>query len=57
MVVFDAKTVRAPATRTQPKQLPVGIAYVLVNGQVVIDGGRHTGVLGGRSLKRGRAST
>jgi N-acyl-D-amino-acid deacylase len=57
VVVFDPRTVRAPATRTQPKQLPVGIAYVVVNGQVVIDGGRHTGVLAGRPLKRGRAST
>jgi N-acyl-D-amino-acid deacylase len=57
VVVFDPKTVKAPATRTQPKQLPVGIDHVLVNGQVVIDGGRHTGVLAGRALRRGRAST
>jgi hypothetical protein len=28
-----------------------------VNGQVVVDGGRHTGVLAGRALRRGRAST
>jgi N-acyl-D-amino-acid deacylase len=57
VVVFDPKTVKAPATRIQPKQLPVGIDYVLVNGEVVIDGGRHTGVLPGRALRRGRAST
>ena len=57
VVVFDAKTVKAPATRTQPKQFPIGIDYVIVNGQVVIDGGRHTGVLAGRALRRGRAST
>ena len=57
VVVFDPKRVKAPATRTRPKQLPVGIDYVIVNGNVVIDGGRHTGVLAGRALKRGRAST
>ena len=57
VVVFDAKTVKAPATRTQPKQFPIGIDHVIVNGQVVIDGGRHTGVLAGRALRRGRAST
>jgi N-acyl-D-amino-acid deacylase len=57
VVVFDAKTVKAPATRTQPKQFPIGIDHVIVNGQVVIDGGRHTGVLAGRALRRGRVST
>ncbi len=57
LVVFDAQTVKAPATRTQPKQFPIGIEYVIVNGRVVVDDGRHTGVLAGRALRRGRAST
>jgi N-acyl-D-amino-acid deacylase len=57
IVVFDPRTVKAPATRSQPKQLPVGIDHVVVNGQVVIDRGKHTGVLAGRALRRGRAST
>jgi N-acyl-D-aspartate/D-glutamate deacylase len=57
VVVFDAKMVKAPATRTQPKQFPIGIDYVLVNGQVVVDSGKHTGMLAGRALRRGRAST
>jgi N-acyl-D-amino-acid deacylase len=57
IVVFDARTVKAPATRTAPKQFPIGIDHVIVNGQVVVDGGRHTGVLAGRALRRGRAST
>jgi N-acyl-D-amino-acid deacylase len=57
VVVFDAKTVKAPATRTQPKQFPIGIDYVIVNGQVVVDSGKHTGMLAGRALRRGRAST
>ena len=57
VVVFDAKNVRTPATRSNPKQFPVGIEYVLVNGQVVVDRGAHTGVLAGRALRRGRAST
>ncbi len=57
IVVFDAKTVKAPATRTRPKQFPIGIDYVVVNGQVVIDQGQHTGVLAGRALRRGRSST
>jgi len=57
LVVFDAHTVKAPATRTQPKQFPIGVEYVIVNGRVVVDHGQHTGVLAGRALRRGRSST
>ena len=57
IVVFDPDTVKAPATREDPKQYPVGIEYVIVNGRVVIDGGENTGALAGRALRRGRAST
>jgi N-acyl-D-aspartate/D-glutamate deacylase len=54
IVVFDPERVKAPATRTQPKQFPIGIDEVIVNGKVVVDGGTHTGVLAGRALRRGR---
>jgi N-acyl-D-amino-acid deacylase len=57
IVVFDAQRVKAPATRTNPKQFPIGIEYVVVNGKVVVDQGQHTGTLAGRALRRGRAST
>lgn len=57
VVVFDADTVKAPATRTEPKQFPVGIEHVVVNGRVVVEGGQHTGALAGRALRRGRGST
>jgi N-acyl-D-amino-acid deacylase len=57
IVVFDAARVRTPATKRNPKQFPVGIDYVIVNGKVVVDGGEHTGVLAGRALRRGHAAT
>jgi len=57
VVVFDAQRVKAPATRTQPKQFPIGIDYVIVNGHVVVEQGKHTGVMAGRALRRGRTST
>jgi N-acyl-D-amino-acid deacylase len=57
VVVFDPGTVAAPATRRQPKQYPVGIDHVVVNGRLVVEQGRHTGVLAGRALRRGRATT
>ena len=57
LVVFDAGTVGSPATRSHPKQFPVGISHVLVNGRVVVAEGQHTGVLAGRALRRGRFET
>ena len=57
IVVFNPDTVKAPATKSNPKQYPVGIEYVIVNGHVVIDGGENTGALPGRGLRRGHAST
>jgi hypothetical protein len=32
----------------------VGIRYVLVNGQLVLDGGNHTHAHPGRALRHGR---
>jgi len=57
IVVFNPKTVKAPGTKSDPKKYPIGIDYVIVNGRIVIDKGINTGVLVGRSLKRGVWST
>ena len=53
IVVFNPDTVKTYATREDPRHYPVGIEYVIVNGQVVIDRGENTGVLPGRALRRG----
>ena len=47
-MVFNAKTVRAPATRAEPKQFPIGIEYVIVNGKVVVDANVQNETLAGR---------
>lgn len=52
IVVFDPETVHSPATLEEPKQFPVGIDYVIVNGTIVVDQGVHTGALPGRALRR-----
>ena len=57
IVVFNARTVRAPATRANPKQFPIGIEYVIVNGKVVVDGNVQNETLAGRALRRGRLNT
>jgi len=54
ITVFDPETVHATATRLQPRSYPVGIDYVIVNGTIVADHGRHTGAVPGVALRRGR---
>jgi N-acyl-D-amino-acid deacylase len=54
VVVFDPATVRARATYDDPRQFPVGIDHVIVNGESVIDDEAHTGALPGRALRHGR---
>ncbi len=51
ITVFDPATVADRATFTNPHQYAVGISYVVVNGQVVLDDGKHTGALPGRVLR------
>jgi len=55
LVVFDAGRIRSNATYDQPRQFPDGIEYVAVNGELVVDGGAHSGALPGRALRRGRS--
>jgi N-acyl-D-amino-acid deacylase len=50
VVVFDLATLDDVATYDEPRRSPTGIDYVLVNGRVTIDHGRHTGVRAGRVL-------
>ena len=57
IAIFNPNTVKALATKENPKQYPVGIEYVIVNGKVVIERGENTGALPGRALRRGRSST
>lgn len=52
LVVFDPERVEDKATWVNPHQYPVGIEYVIVNGQIVIERGEHTGRLPGKILKK-----
>ncbi|HLY60980.1 MAG TPA: D-aminoacylase [Terriglobia bacterium] len=56
IALFNPETVKDQATFENPMQYPVGIPYVIVNGVVVIDHGRHTGARPGRVLY-GRGKT
>lgn len=50
LVIFDEKTIADRATFDQPHQYPVGVAYVIVNGQVVLGDGM-TGARPGVALR------
>ena len=50
IVVFDAETIIDTATYEDPKQFPLGIPFVLVNGQIAVDNGRCTGVMAGQAV-------
>jgi N-acyl-D-amino-acid deacylase len=53
ITVFDYEEISAPASRYDPKQFSVGVDYVIVNGEIVVDHGKHTGAHPGRALRRG----
>lgn len=50
VVIFDLDTIEDRATYEYPFRTPTGIDYVLVNGQVVIEKGRHTGAKPGKVI-------
>jgi N-acyl-D-aspartate/D-glutamate deacylase len=50
VTVFDPATIADKATFEQPHQYSVGVRYLVVNGQLVLDGGRHTGARPGKIL-------
>ena len=51
IVVFDLDEVTDKATFEQPHQFSNGFHYVLVNGELVIENGKHSGVKSGATLK------
>src|SRR5215813_1715809 len=50
VVIFDYDKIQDRSTYEQPLLFPDGIDYVLVNGQLVIDHGKHTGARPGQVL-------
>jgi N-acyl-D-aspartate/D-glutamate deacylase len=51
LAIFDAARVRETNSFERPKSYADGVRFVLVNGVVVIDGGKHTGATPGRALR------
>ncbi len=53
LVIFDAQNVKDVATFDDPHRFATGIQHVLVNGQVVVENGEHTGKRPGKVLRKG----
>jgi N-acyl-D-amino-acid deacylase len=52
ITLFDPDRVIDRATYTDPFQYNEGIELVIVNGQIVLENGKHTGARPGRALRR-----
>ncbi|HET6628472.1 MAG TPA: D-aminoacylase [Woeseiaceae bacterium] len=48
IVVFDPEAIEAHSTYEEPHQLATGVVHVFVNGEQVLEDGRHTGATPGR---------
>jgi N-acyl-D-amino-acid deacylase len=51
ITIFDPQTVRDRSTFEQPNAYPVGIPFVIINGQLSVDNGERTKTLAGRVLR------
>jgi N-acyl-D-aspartate/D-glutamate deacylase len=52
IAIFDPARVIDHATFEKPHQYATGVEYVLVNGEVVLERGKHTGARPGRIIRR-----
>lgn len=50
LVIFNPKNINDRATYLNSQLYPEGIEYVIVNGEIVVEAGMHTGKLPGRFL-------
>ncbi len=57
IVLFDPDTISDRSTFERPHQLSVGVRFLVVNGEVVLSDGKHTGARPGRVLRRREASS
>jgi N-acyl-D-aspartate/D-glutamate deacylase len=51
VTIFDFDKLQDQATYEKPMEFPTGIEWVLVNGVVTMDHGKHTGAKAGRALR------
>jgi N-acyl-D-amino-acid deacylase len=50
LAIFDPATVGETNSFEKPKSYAAGVPYTIVNGVLVVDGGKHTGARPGKPL-------
>ncbi len=50
VVIFDYERIQDESTYENPYKTPTGINYVLVNGEIAIENGKHTGIRSGKII-------
>jgi N-acyl-D-amino-acid deacylase len=50
ITIFNPDTIIDKATYVEPHQFPIGVDYVLVNGHIVVEKGKHSGALPGKII-------
>src|SRR5919201_6680771 len=53
LTIFDPAAIQDRGVPDNAAQSPVGVSYVIVNGEIVLDNGRMTSARPGRGLRRG----
>ena len=56
LVLFDPDTIRDTATYDEPKREPEGIELVIVNGEIALQKGNHSGIGSGKMLRYRRTA-
>jgi N-acyl-D-amino-acid deacylase len=53
ITVFDLDGLKITGDAVEPRRYPEGFEYVFVNGEAVVENGKHTGATPGKIVKRG----
>jgi len=54
IVLFDFEKIRDIGDYLEPRRYPEGIEYVLVNGEIIVEKGKHTQTRSGRVLRKNK---
>ncbi|TSD03135.1 MAG: N-acyl-D-amino-acid deacylase [Parcubacteria group bacterium Greene0714_36] len=52
IIIFDPRLIRDRATYQNPYRYSSGMEWVIINGKIVVEQGRHTGARGGQILRK-----
>jgi len=52
ITIIDMEKLKVNGDVIEPRRYPSGIEYVIINGEIVVEKGKHTGRMPGRVLKR-----